>query len=102
MTAGYPTSPVAALAIVGVLACGGSSVTSDAVMFRENPEHTGISHARFFAGQGGLRWQVQTDGAVRSSPAVSGDRIYISESGAAHPSCGNGHRLPHRPPDLIA
>jgi len=77
MTAGYPTSPVAALAIVGLLACGGSSMTSDAVMFRENPEHTGISNARFFAGQGGLRWQVQTDGAVRSSPAVSGDRIYV-------------------------
>src|SRR4030095_6559984 len=78
MTARYPTSPVAALGIVGLLACsGGSSVTPDAVVFRENPEHTGISSARFFAGQGGLRWQVQTDGAVRSSPAVSGDRIYV-------------------------
>jgi outer membrane protein assembly factor BamB len=34
------------------------------------------SNVRFFA-DAGLRWQVQTDGAVRSSPAVSGDRIYV-------------------------
>jgi eukaryotic-like serine/threonine-protein kinase len=78
MTASSPTPPVVAIAIVGLIACSShTSGSSAAVMFRETPDHTGISDAKFFSGQGGLRWQVQTDGAVRSSPAVSGDRIYV-------------------------
>jgi outer membrane protein assembly factor BamB len=47
------------------------------VMFRGNPEHTGHSAARFFAGQGGVRWRVQTGGAVRSSPAVTANRVFV-------------------------
>lgn len=56
-------------------------VTAQAVpaepMFRGNPELTGVSSARFFAGQGGVRWRVQTGGPVRSSPAVTTTRVFI-------------------------
>ena len=47
------------------------------VMFRGNPEHTGVSAARFFSGQGGVRWRVATGGAVRSSPAVTQTRVFV-------------------------
>jgi outer membrane protein assembly factor BamB len=47
------------------------------VMFRGNPEHTGYSGARFFEGQGGIRWRVHTGGAVRSSPAVTPTGVFV-------------------------
>jgi eukaryotic-like serine/threonine-protein kinase len=46
-------------------------------MFRGNPEHTGASNSRFFAGQGGVRWSVHTGGPVRSSPAVTKRRVIV-------------------------
>ena len=52
-------------------------------MFRGNPEHTGHSTAAFFSGQGGVRWRVQTGGAVRSSPAVTATRVFVG-SGDGH------------------
>jgi PQQ-like domain len=55
----------------------GEAVKPPPVMFRGNPEHTGYSSARFFGGQGGIRWRVQTGGAVRSSPAVTATRVFV-------------------------
>src|SRR3954451_3935953 len=59
---------------------GGKSVTpaiEPPVMFRSNPAHTGVSDARLFDGQGGVKWRVQTGGAVRSSPAVTATRVFV-------------------------
>ncbi|MEO8450583.1 MAG: PQQ-binding-like beta-propeller repeat protein [Gemmatimonadota bacterium] len=46
-------------------------------MFRGDPAHTGVSPAKLFAGQGGVRWRVATGDAVRSSPAVTATRVFI-------------------------
>ena len=47
------------------------------VMFRGEPAHTGVAAGALFDGQGGVRWRVRTDGAVRSSPAVTATRVYV-------------------------
>jgi outer membrane protein assembly factor BamB len=46
-------------------------------MFRINPAHTGVSAARLFEGQGGVKWRVKTGDAVRSTPAVTLSRLYV-------------------------
>jgi outer membrane protein assembly factor BamB len=63
--------------LVLVFACSRAGADPPAVMFRGNPEHTGVSSARFFSGQGGVKWQVRTGGAVRSSPAVTDTRVFV-------------------------
>jgi len=63
--------------LVLLLACASVGADPPPVMFRGNPEHTGVSTARFFSGQGGVKWQVRTDGAVRSSPAVTDTRVFV-------------------------
>ena len=45
-------------------------------MFRGNASHTGVSNAKLFRGQGGVRWSVRTGGTVRSSPAVTAARVF--------------------------
>ena len=47
-----------------------------AVMFRGNSAHTGVSTARFFGGQGGIKWSTKTGGGVRSTPAVTATRVF--------------------------
>lgn len=81
---GTPLSPKSTLLAL-LLLPGSSGLGADPppVMFRGNPEHSGVSAARFFAGQGGVRWRVQTGGAVRSSPAVTETRVFIG-SGDGH------------------
>src|SRR4026207_269953 len=69
------TAPVLVL-----VACASAGADPPAVMFRGNPEHAGTSNARFFAGQGGVKWQVQTGGAVRSSPAVTDTRVFVGSA----------------------
>jgi outer membrane protein assembly factor BamB len=70
-----------ALLLAGAAAFLGAPVAAQgepsSTMFRGNPEHTGVSAARLFDGQGGVRWRVHTGGPVRSSPAVSSTRIYV-------------------------
>jgi len=73
----------ARLAPLLLVLCAASAADPPPVMFRGNPEHTGVSTARFFAGQGGVKWRVQTGGAVRSSPAVTRTRIFVG-SGDNH------------------
>ena len=46
-------------------------------MFRGDPAHTGVSRARLFSGQGGIKWRVKTGDAVRSTPAVTATRLFI-------------------------
>jgi hypothetical protein len=58
-----------------------AAAPSPVTMFRGNPEHTGHSAASFFDGQGGVRWRVQTGGAVRSSPAVTATRVLVGSGG---------------------
>ena len=50
---------------------------SGSLMFRGDPAHTGAAAGTLFDGQGGVRWRVRTDGAVRSSPAVTATRVYV-------------------------
>ena len=65
-----------------LFAIGAVSATSpkppvQPIMFRGDPEHTGVSSAPFFTGQGGVKWRLQTGGPVRSSPAVTSTRVFI-------------------------
>jgi outer membrane protein assembly factor BamB len=70
--------PIARTAsVLLLLGCASAGADPPAVMFRGNPEHTGVSNAQFFSGQGGVKWQVQTGGAVRSSPAVTDTRVFV-------------------------
>jgi eukaryotic-like serine/threonine-protein kinase len=69
--------------LVLLLGCATAAADPPPVMFRGNPEHTGVSGASFFSGQGGVKWQVQTGGAVRSSPAVTATRLFVG-SGDGH------------------
>ena len=69
--------------LVLLLACATAAADPPPVMFRGNPEHTGVSGASFFPGQGGVKWRVQTGGAVRSSPAVTATRLFVG-SGDGH------------------
>ena len=46
-------------------------------MFRGNAAHTGVSTARSFGGQGGVRWEVRTGGAIRSSPALTATTAFV-------------------------
>jgi hypothetical protein len=67
-------------ALASLLLSGGVAAAPTAeppVMFRGNPEHSGVSEARFFSGQGGIKWRVETGGAVRSSPAVTSSRVFV-------------------------
>jgi outer membrane protein assembly factor BamB len=70
-----------------LLVSGGMTTTPrldpPAVMFRGNPAHTGVTDTRFFSGQGGIKWRVETGGAVRSSPAVTATRVFVG-SGDGH------------------
>ena len=49
----------------------------DLRMFRGNAAHTGVALSRLFGGQGGVRWEVHTGGAVRSSPALTATTVFI-------------------------
>ena len=69
--------------LVLLLGCATAAADPPPVMFRGNPEHTGVSSASFFPGQGGVKWRVQTGGAVRSSPAVTATRLFVG-SGDGH------------------
>jgi eukaryotic-like serine/threonine-protein kinase len=63
--------------VVFLVSCSSVRADPPPVMFRGNPEHTGVSAARFFSGQGGIKWQVRTGGAVRSSPAVTTTHVFV-------------------------
>jgi outer membrane protein assembly factor BamB len=49
-------------------------------MFRANPAHTGVYEAAGVPQFSKIKWQFQTKGQVLSSPAVTGDTVYIGSS----------------------
>ena len=60
-------------------ACGGAS------MFRENPQHTGVSESSAPQRLDKLVWKYSAPDKVYSSPIVAGDTVYVG--------CKNGSVL---------
>lgn len=52
-------------------------VSSKATMFRGGPAHSGRYPGRTLDGFGGLAWRLQTEGTVRSTPAILGSTVYV-------------------------
>lgn len=66
--------------VIVTFGCSAPEVADTAAMFRGDAHHSGE-----FAGPGpeqlgGVQWQYQTDGPVRSSPTVVGEWLYIGSS----------------------
>jgi eukaryotic-like serine/threonine-protein kinase len=55
-------------------------VCAEDAMFRGNPQHTGVYPGPGISKFTKVRWQFQTKGQVLSSPAVSGDTLYVGSS----------------------
>ena len=51
--------------------------SQDAVMFRGNPQHTGVYQAVGVSRFNKVKWKFHTNGSVFSSPAVAGGVIYV-------------------------
>ena len=66
-------------AITAILLCT-SAFASDAVMFRGNPEHTGVYNSAAIATLGGVKWKFKTGGQVISSPTVSDGTVYVGSA----------------------
>jgi eukaryotic-like serine/threonine-protein kinase len=67
------------LSITVLLFLGSLAFAQDAVMFRGNPQHTGI-FAPAAAASGQLKWKFHTAGPVLSSPAVAGALLYVGSA----------------------
>jgi len=52
----------------------------NAVMFRGNPQHTGVYQAAGVAKFSKVKWKFHTNGSVFSSPAVAGGVVYVGSS----------------------
>jgi eukaryotic-like serine/threonine-protein kinase len=57
-----------------------SAATPQDAMFRGNPEHTGVYASPQISQFSKVKWQFATKGQVLSSPAVSGDTVYVGSS----------------------
>ena len=51
-----------------------------AAMFRGDPAHTGVYDSPGIPQPVKVKWQFHTDGQVVSSPAVTGDTVYVGSS----------------------
>ena len=74
---------LAAASLTCAVACkaqAGSPSAPDTAMFRGGPAHLGVHAASGAPELGGVRWIARTQGPVRSTPAVAGDRIYFGSS----------------------
>jgi outer membrane protein assembly factor BamB len=49
-------------------------------MFRGNPQHTGVYPGPAVPQFTKIKWQFHTNGQVLSSPAISGDTLYVGSS----------------------
>jgi eukaryotic-like serine/threonine-protein kinase len=54
--------------------------SGDAVMFRGDAAHRGVYPVSGVPRLGGLAWRTPTNGTVRSSPAITRDRVYVGSS----------------------
>ena len=59
---------------------GASGQAQSPAMFRANAAHTGAYTTAGLAHFHGVLWTFRTGGAVRSSPAIVGDRAYVGSS----------------------
>jgi outer membrane protein assembly factor BamB len=73
----FPRSWVALLLSLSALASQAAAGPAPSPMFRGDPAHAGVSAAVLFGGQGGVVWRHPTEGAIRSTPAVTARRIYV-------------------------
>jgi eukaryotic-like serine/threonine-protein kinase len=55
-------------------------LAEDAVMFRGNPQHTGVYQASGVPKFSAVKWKFHTGGYVFSSPAVSGGTVYFTST----------------------
>ena len=55
-------------------------ICQDSVMFRGNPQHTGVYQAVGVPKFNKVKWKFHTDGRVFSSPAVAGGVVYAGSS----------------------
>lgn len=62
------------------LCCSAQAPPDGIAMFRGDAQHSGAFGSEGVERLGGVRWRYQTDGPVRSSPAVVGDRLYVGSS----------------------
>ncbi|HKH47521.1 MAG TPA: PQQ-binding-like beta-propeller repeat protein [Thermoanaerobaculia bacterium] len=78
-----PSFSLAAAALAFAISCGaleGDLSAPGTAMYRGGPAHPGVYAASGAPELGGVRWLVRTQGPVRSTPAVSGGRIYFGSS----------------------
>jgi eukaryotic-like serine/threonine-protein kinase len=71
------SSAASAALVLSVPLTAQSDADAYSTTFRGDLAHSGYSRARFFGGQGGVKWRVQTGSAVRSSPAVTATRVFV-------------------------
>jgi eukaryotic-like serine/threonine-protein kinase len=57
-----------------------SSVFAQDAMFRGNPQHTGVYPSPDIPQFTKIKWQFHANGQILSSPAVSGDTLYVGSS----------------------
>ncbi|MDH3292528.1 MAG: PQQ-binding-like beta-propeller repeat protein [Gemmatimonadota bacterium] len=67
------------LALLG-LACSSQPPVDGVAMFRGDARHSGDFGDNGLERFGGVRWRVQTDGPVRSSPTVLDTRVYVGSA----------------------
>ncbi|MGH7628078.1 MAG: PQQ-binding-like beta-propeller repeat protein, partial [Gemmatimonadales bacterium] len=70
----------AAQSRVPATAPASASAWADAAMFRGGPAHLGVYPVAGVPRLGGVAWRTMTNGTVRSSPAVTRDRVYVGSS----------------------
>jgi outer membrane protein assembly factor BamB len=70
---------LAAALVAGSLAWPAQAGEAPA-MFRGNAAHTGVYPAPEVPPAGKLKWRFHTEGAIVSSPAVSGDTVYVGSA----------------------
>jgi outer membrane protein assembly factor BamB len=73
-------SALAVLLAVSSLQAPSTESAAQSLMFRGDPSHQGVSSARFFGGQGGIKWRAQTGDAVRATAAVTTTRVFIGSA----------------------
>ncbi len=75
----FPATTVLVALLVGGCAPQ-TEAPGEASMFRGGPEHTGVYPGGGVDGFAGVTWRFQTSGAVRSSPTVADDVLFVGST----------------------